>query len=431
MNFSFPLLFHSRLGESEELEEQDNDKITLSEDCLNELMTQDCLGRFPVMLFRLEATLRSNNSSINSNSSSSSSGSSGSINKSTVMSLPVSAGDVKQEKTVLVTHAGVKEFSSPTQSIGLPRKVLASLGGNLEAIESISVRFIRLPKGTYAKLRPRHNQFFEVGPVKRCLEENLRYHATLTVGDILTVWFRGKSYEMKVMELKPGNEVTVIDTDLELDLDLSEESALAATAAAASAATASTEAGKVVCTSSASSSSSSTANVQSSLMGTTSSSAAFPTNSTGHTLRASAASTASSSASSIPMDVDEHHLHSFYSYHEALEAEPGSSSGSSSAENGESPKTILTAKIKLPNGKTVIRKFYHQQTILQLFLAVSKEMGLENAAQHTTEQQRLIISTRFPPRSLALTSMRQEELNQTLEGIDIKAATEQFFVSLA
>ncbi len=353
-------------------------------------MQQDCFSRFPVMLFRLEATVRYE--SLGAPASANGCGPDGKSDK----------------KSVLVTHAGVKEFSSPKHSIGLPRKVLASLGGNIESIDSISVRFILLEKGTYAKLRPRYNQFFEVGPVKRCLEENLRYHATLTVGDILTVWYRGKPHEMKVIELRPGNEVTVIDTDLEIDLDLSEEFTAQQQQNA--------NTGKKL--GSAGLSLTSSSNLPLSSTPPPLPPANVFTNSTAHSLRAPVVGTASIST---PMEVETEYPE-FYSHQSALEPEAGSI-----AEG----KTTLLAKIKLPNGKTFIRKFFHQQPVLQLFLAVSKELGLDNATQHWFEQQRLIVSTRFPPRSLALASMSKQQLHQSFEDLEIKVASEQFFVSFA
>lgn len=48
------------------------------------------------------------------------------------------------------------------------------------------------------------------------LEQNLGKHATLSVGDVLQVWHRGKPFELKVVEVQPEPFVTVIDTDIEV-----------------------------------------------------------------------------------------------------------------------------------------------------------------------------------------------------------------------
>jgi hypothetical protein len=104
----------------------------------------------------------------------------------------------------------------------------------------LTIKYVRLPKCAYVKLKPQRNIFFEVKPVKRCLEENLSQHSTLTEGDQLTVWYRGNSFLMRVTSLKAQGAVedeeqeqehggqkhrgcSLIDADVEVDLELSEE----------------------------------------------------------------------------------------------------------------------------------------------------------------------------------------------------------------
>lgn len=133
----------------------EDDKVILPEDCLTELTQQDAFTR-GAMTFQLKYTYQSK---------------------------------------VLITHCGVREFSAPAGSIGIPKKVLDSFSSiNLEEHCAMEIKYVRLSKCTFAKLQPKHNNFIEVGPVKMCLEENLRFHTTLTVGDVLTVWYRGELY---------------------------------------------------------------------------------------------------------------------------------------------------------------------------------------------------------------------------------------------
>lgn len=56
----------------------------------------------------------------------------------------------------------------------------------------------------------------QVPHIKAMLEQNLGKHATLSVGDVLQVWHRGKPFELKVVEVQPEPFVTVIDTDIEV-----------------------------------------------------------------------------------------------------------------------------------------------------------------------------------------------------------------------
>lgn len=132
--------------------EGEDDKVILSEECLTELNQQDAFGRGAVA-FQLS---------------------------------------YKSSTKEAVTHSGVREFSAPAGTIGVPQKVIDSLDINVADVDFLSIKFVLLPKCTFAKLQPKHNNFIEVGPVKMCLEENLRFHTCLTVGDQLTVWYRGK-----------------------------------------------------------------------------------------------------------------------------------------------------------------------------------------------------------------------------------------------
>jgi hypothetical protein len=55
------------------------------------------------------------------------------------------------------------------------------------------------------------------------LEENLMKHATLSVGDLLTVWYRGEEHKTRVVDARPADAGCLVDTNVEVDLDVSEE----------------------------------------------------------------------------------------------------------------------------------------------------------------------------------------------------------------
>ena len=48
------------------------------------------------------------------------------------------------------------------------------------------------------KLQPKTGGLSQVPELKAMLEMNLHNHATLTVGDVLQVWHRGKVFDIKV-----------------------------------------------------------------------------------------------------------------------------------------------------------------------------------------------------------------------------------------
>jgi len=153
------------------------------------------------------------------------------------------------------THCGVREFSASRNKIGLPIKVIESIlrihdpalvTEDLQSkIGLINVKFVRLPKAQYAKLQPLHNLFSSVAAVKEVLEANLRFHATLSEGDLITVWQRGRAHTLKVTEIRSSKDgvttsadsdddekekrptekvgCSLVDTDVVIDLDESVE----------------------------------------------------------------------------------------------------------------------------------------------------------------------------------------------------------------
>jgi len=163
--------------------DSEDDKVILPEDSLNELNAQNAIGN-GVLLFRITNDLNGK-----------------------------------------VSHCGCREFTAPPHHIGLPRKVIDSLQDEVAStsLNTVTIKYVRLSKCTYVKLRPRLNQFSKVTEVKRCLEENLVHHATCTVGDVLTVWYRGVAHALVVVEMRPEYAGTLIETDVEVDLEQSEE----------------------------------------------------------------------------------------------------------------------------------------------------------------------------------------------------------------
>lgn len=125
----------------------------------------------------------------------------------------------------ITTHCGVREFSATEGTIGLPPKVINSLlkhaDGSISDLHSVSIVYTRLPKITNAKFAPvmttSSESIFQVGPIKLVLEENLRSHSTLSVGDHVSVWHRGRRYELRVMELQPESSGSLFNADVEVE----------------------------------------------------------------------------------------------------------------------------------------------------------------------------------------------------------------------
>jgi len=133
------------------------------------------------------------------------------------------------------THAGVAEFVAEEGTIGIPPRVALCLtkGAGLNTLESIGtvqVRFVRLPRSSQctARLQPRGHGFHVDGikairmDLQHVLMESLRGHVALTVGDWLPIRHAGVSYELVVKELSPDPQLSLIDTELSIDIMPSE-----------------------------------------------------------------------------------------------------------------------------------------------------------------------------------------------------------------
>ncbi|WVY89575.1 hypothetical protein V8G54_035089 [Vigna mungo] len=126
--------------------------------------------------------------------------------------------DIDKEKQG-TTHSGVLEFTADEGSVGLPPHVWNNLfsEGTPES-PLVEIRYVWLPKGTYAKLQPERVGFSDLPNHKAILETSLRQHATLSQGDILTVNYGELAYRLRVLELKPSSSVSVLETDIEVDI---------------------------------------------------------------------------------------------------------------------------------------------------------------------------------------------------------------------
>lgn len=132
-----------------------------------------------------------------------------------------------------VIFAGIREFSAEEGQVGLSPFLRRSLGLETKTEDAeneehrITVHVQELQKGTYVKLRPLEAGY-DPQDWKALLERFLRDNfTTLTHGEILTVSSGPEVFSFLVDELKPDNQaVTVVDTDLEVDIEaLNEEQA--------------------------------------------------------------------------------------------------------------------------------------------------------------------------------------------------------------
>ncbi|OVA09753.1 Ubiquitin fusion degradation protein UFD1 [Macleaya cordata] len=127
--------------------------------------------------------------------------------------------DAAEQQSHGTTHSGVLEFTANDGFVELPPHVWNNLfHADSPTVPLVEVRYVRLPKGTYAKLQPDGMGFSDVPNHKAVLETSLRQHATLSEGDVITVNHGELSYKLRVLELKPSTSVSVLETDIEVDI---------------------------------------------------------------------------------------------------------------------------------------------------------------------------------------------------------------------
>ncbi|KAJ4902697.1 ubiquitin fusion degradation 1 [Raphanus sativus] len=142
-----------------------------------------------------------------------------------------------------VSHCGVLEFIAEEGMIYMPYWMMQNL--LLQEGDIVRVKNVTLPKGTYVKLQPHTTDFLDISNPKAILETALRNYSCLTTGDSIMVPYNNKKYFIDIVETKPANGISIIETDCEVDfappLDYKEPERPKAPAAAAAKALAKAE----------------------------------------------------------------------------------------------------------------------------------------------------------------------------------------------
>lgn len=114
-----------------------------------------------------------------------------------------------------VTHCGVLEFTADEGKVYLPYWMMHNLlldEGNIIQIESVS-----LPVATFSRFQPQSPDFLDITNPKAVLENSLRNFACLTTGDVIAINYNRRVYELCVLETKPGDAVTIIECDMNVE----------------------------------------------------------------------------------------------------------------------------------------------------------------------------------------------------------------------
>jgi ubiquitin fusion degradation protein 1 len=119
------------------------------------------------------------------------------------------------QKANRITHAGVLEFLAEEGNVYLPSWMMNNL--KLQEGDTVRVQSVSLPIGTYTKFQVNTPDFLNISNFKAVLEKNLRSFSCLTKDDNIAVSYNEKSYELNVLETKPGDAINIIECDLSVD----------------------------------------------------------------------------------------------------------------------------------------------------------------------------------------------------------------------
>lgn len=122
---------------------------------------------------------------------------------------------LSNKKKDRITHAGVLEFVADEGKIYIPYWMMHNL--LLEEGDILHVESSSLPVATFSKFQPQSPEFLDITNPKAVLENALRNFACLTAGDIIAIKYNAKTYELCVLETKPGKAVTIIECDMNVD----------------------------------------------------------------------------------------------------------------------------------------------------------------------------------------------------------------------
>ncbi|XP_026847883.1 ubiquitin fusion degradation protein 1 homolog [Drosophila persimilis] len=124
---------------------------------------------------------------------------------------------LSNNKKMRSSHAGVLEFVADEGKCYLPHWMMHNLlleEGNILIIESVS-----LPVATFSKFQPNSTDFLDITNPKAVLENALRNFACLTKGDVIAIKYNKKIYELCVLETRPGNAVSIIECDMNVEFE--------------------------------------------------------------------------------------------------------------------------------------------------------------------------------------------------------------------
>merc|ERR1719499_2758200 len=125
---------------------------------------------------------------------------------------------IMNTRTKRKSHCSVLEFTAEEGAVYLPLSMIHNLQLDVNGTSFVELENVSLPKGSFARFQPFKTEFVtDIPNHKIVLEKTLRSYACLTKGDIIEIKFLDKCHDLEVVELKPSDVVSIIETDMSVE----------------------------------------------------------------------------------------------------------------------------------------------------------------------------------------------------------------------
>ena len=123
--------------------------------------------------------------------------------------------NVRNPSGGLQTNCGVQEFTAEEGTAYFPYWMMRQL--NLSEGSLVVVRQVDLLPGSFCKIQPHSKDFLDISNPRAVLEKHLRDYACMSKGDVFQFSYNDKMFAFNVLEVRPGNAVSIVETDMNVD----------------------------------------------------------------------------------------------------------------------------------------------------------------------------------------------------------------------
>uniref|UniRef100_A0A7S3YCR8 Uncharacterized protein n=2 Tax=Lotharella globosa TaxID=91324 RepID=A0A7S3YCR8_9EUKA len=107
------------------------------------------------------------------------------------------------------------EFTAPEGVAYFPFWMMSGLC--LQNGDIVDIKSVTLAKGNYVKFQPHKTKFTTLSNPRVVLEKALRAFSCLTQGGTIAIKHGPQQFYLDIIETRPGNAITIIDTDVNVD----------------------------------------------------------------------------------------------------------------------------------------------------------------------------------------------------------------------